>query len=470
MANILNIKRQPINVPIAGINNLRMTAREKVIIEFQSRCSDFRAKLECLITTKVTGVIPSKNIDVANLNIPKGVQLADPTFFRPSNIDMLIGAAMFFDLIKADYRTIGANLPVLRDSHLGWLVAGTIHSDTTADDCQYSQVASIQTLNDSMQKFWQLEEVPTTTSYSVEEQQCEDHFAATHFRDESGRFVIRLPFKDNVSGLDNCRTLALKRFHMPESRLQRNPDLKAQYVDFIQEYQRLGHCREVNETNDDLNRRGYYMPHHAVLRPSSSTTKCRVVFDASAKSSEANLSLNDVLLVGPVVQSDLYAIMLRFRMHEYVLTADITKMYRQIRMHTDDTHYQRIFWRESPTEDLKVLELTTVTYGTASAPYQATRSLLQLANDEAETFPIAARIVENGFYVDDVLTGTNSLNEALEAQRQLKALFQKGGCPIHKYCSNSKAFLDHIPTEEQETLQPLEDNNINQVIKVLDLL
>ncbi|XP_055542941.1 uncharacterized protein LOC129728522 [Wyeomyia smithii] len=155
MANILNIERQPINVPIAGINNLRMTAREKVIIEFQSRCSDFRAKLECLNTTKMTGVISSKNIDVANLNIPKGVQLADPTFFRPSNIDMLIGAAMFFDLIKADYITIGANLPVLRDSHLGWLVAGTIQSDTTADDCQYSQVASIQTLNDPMQKFWQ---------------------------------------------------------------------------------------------------------------------------------------------------------------------------------------------------------------------------------------------------------------------------------------------------------------------------
>ncbi|XP_055523185.1 uncharacterized protein LOC129717338 [Wyeomyia smithii] len=429
MANILNIERQPINVPIAGMNNLQMTTREKVIIEFQSRCSDFRSKLECC----------------------QGVQLADPTFFRPGSIDMLIGAAMFFYLIKADYITIGANLPVLRDSHLGWLVAGTIQSDTTANDCHYSQVALIQTLNDSMHEFWELEEIPTTAPYSVEEQQCD--FAATHFRGGSGRFVVRLPFKDNVSGLDNCRTLALKRFHMLESRLQRNPDLKAQYVDFIQEYQRLQE----------------YMPHHAVLRPSSSTTKCRVVFDASAKSSEANLSLNDVLLVGPVVQSDLYAIMIRFRMHEYVFTADIAKMYRQIRMHTDDTHYQMIFWRESPTEDLKVLELTTVTYGTTSAPYQATRSLLQLANDEAETFLIAARIVKNDFYVDDVLTGTNSLIEALEAQRRLKALLQKGGFPTHKWCSNSKALLDPIPTEEQETLQPLEDSNINQVIKVLGL-
>lgn len=171
-----------------------------------------------------------------------------------------------------------------------------------------------------------------------------------------------------------------------------------------------------------------------------------------------------------MVQSEMFEIMLRFLTQNYIFSADITKMYRQIRLHPDDTHFHKIFWRESPSEQLKVLELTTVTYGTASAPYQATRSLVQLAKDEAEEFPVAARIIKKDCYVDDVLSGANTLDDALEAQRQLKMMLEKARFPIHKWCSNSEKFLEAIPHEEQETPQPLENSDINQVIKVLGLL
>ncbi|KXJ68157.1 hypothetical protein RP20_CCG005380 [Aedes albopictus] len=111
---------------------------------------------------------------------------------------------------------------------------------------------------------------------------------------------------------------------------QQGTELKTQYLDFMREYQQLGHCREVDMANDNPNLKPYYLPHHAVLRPGSSSTKCRVVFDASAKSAPTNPSLNEALLVGPVVQSDILSIMIRFRQHRYVFTADIKKMYRQI--------------------------------------------------------------------------------------------------------------------------------------------
>lgn len=107
----------------------------------------------------------------------------------------------------------------------------------------------------------------------------------------------------------------------------------------------------------------------------------RVVFDASAKSS-TNVSLNDLLMVGPVVQDDLFAIIMRFRTFKYAFTADLSKMYRQVRLHPSQTSFQRILWRQSANDKLKTYELMTVTYGTASAAYLATRVLNQLAKDE----------------------------------------------------------------------------------------
>lgn len=470
MANTLGLERKRANVPISGINNVKSLARDKVEVQFKSRCSEFCATLECLVTPRVTGTIPTTDIDISGWVLPDGIHLADPQFFKTNKVDMLIGAELFFALMKPGHITLDDDLPELRNSHLGWLVTGAYRPARHNEAVQYSHVASLESVEEAIRKFWELEEVPQAATMSSEEQRCENHFTSTYSRDRTGRFVVRLPLRENADNVDSCRNLALRRFFMLENRLQRNPSLKVQYVDFVREYLQLGHCREVNLADDNPNLKPYYLPHHAVLRPGSSSTKCRVVFDASAKSAPTNLSLNDTLLIGPVVQSDIFSIMLRFRQHRYVFTADIQKMYRQIRIHPDDTHKQRIYWREQPNEPLKILELLTVTYGTASAPFQATRSLVQLANEEAENFPVAAKITRSDCYVDDVLSGAPTLNDAIEALNQLKEMLARGGFPIHKWCSNSPEVLAHIPEEEREPLKPLADRHVNEVIKVLGLL
>ena len=152
------------------------------------------------------------------------------------------------------------------------------------------------------------------------------------------------------------------------------------------------------------------MPHHAILRPStpSSTTKLRVVFDASAKMLPGKVSLNEALLVGGTVQNDLFTILLSFQKHRVAFTADLSKMYRQILVTPSHTCYQRIFWRANQSDRLRVLELTTVTYGTASAPFLATRCLTQLCEDDGDKFPLAANIIRNDCYVDDIISGANT--------------------------------------------------------------
>ncbi|XP_065093726.1 uncharacterized protein LOC135714322 [Ochlerotatus camptorhynchus] len=124
--------------------------------------------------------------------------------------------------------------------------------DTTTKKLWESTIRRVRVdpVEELMQKFWEVESVSPETVPSCEEEQCEAHFAATYRRDDSGRYIVQLPLKDIASQLSNSRSMALRRFYMLESKLQHHPDLKAQYDAFLDEYEELGHCREVKECDD----------------------------------------------------------------------------------------------------------------------------------------------------------------------------------------------------------------------------
>ena len=110
--------------------------------------------------------------------------------------------------------------------------------------------------------------------------------------------------------------------------------------------------------------------------------------------------------MGPSVQPDLYSIVLRLRTHQVTFTADIAKMYRQINVHPQDRDLQRILWRYSSEEFIQDYKLVTVTYGTSSAPYLATRCLRKLADGNKCQYPKAVQVLSNDIYVDDLLSCT----------------------------------------------------------------
>lgn len=110
-----------------------------------------------------------------------------------------------------------------------------------------SNLAVFDGLETCLQRFFDQEEVGEPAMPTSEEEHFEEHFQRTYRRNEDGRFVVQLPFRESVNRLKSSRSLALKRFMMLEKRLSRNPDLKVQYTAFIDEYQSLGHCREVKE-------------------------------------------------------------------------------------------------------------------------------------------------------------------------------------------------------------------------------
>ncbi|XP_062558127.1 uncharacterized protein LOC134223004 [Armigeres subalbatus] len=127
-----------------------------------------------------------------------------------------------------------------------------------------------------------------------------------------------------------------------------------------------------------------------------------------------NTSLNDTLLVGPVIQDDFRSIILRSKTRQIMVVSDVEKMFRQIRISKEDTPLQSILWRTDPSEIISTYELTTVTYGTKPAPFLATRTLKQLAMDEQACYPMAAKAATEDDYMDDVLSGADNPEEALD--------------------------------------------------------
>lgn len=173
----------------------------------------------------------------------------------------------------------------------------------------------------------------------------------------------------------------MARLFQLERKFENNTELKNKYVSCIDEYIKLGHMKRVYTSDDSLkdnegNFNCYYMPHHAVFKQTSNTTKLRVVSDASRKT-HSGFSLNDKLCVGPTIQDDLFDIFIRWRKYKYVFTADSEKMYRQVNIHREHHDYQRILWRDDPKKPIRDYCLTTATFGSAYASHSSIRALQQ---------------------------------------------------------------------------------------------
>ncbi|KYM90052.1 hypothetical protein ALC53_01880 [Atta colombica] len=225
----------------------------------------------------ITGKIPTFSLGRDKFNFPRNIRLADPRFHILSDIDLLIGMDLFWNLICVGQVKFSDKHSTLQKTRLGWILAGHLDSIISITARVHSLHASVTNaeLHEHVSRAWQMDDISTQShNFTMEENICDS------------------------------RESALKRLKGIERRFMRDLTLKSQYAAFLDEYVSLGHMKK---------------------------SKIRVVFDAFWRNS-SGVSLNDALLVGPAVQQDLISILMRFRFFTYV-TADIIKMYRRILMH-----------------------------------------------------------------------------------------------------------------------------------------
>nr|XP_012151877.1 PREDICTED: uncharacterized protein LOC105663976 [Megachile rotundata] len=143
-------------------------------------------------------------------------------------------------------------------------------------------------------------------------------------------------------------------------------------------------------------------------------------------------------------------------------------MYRQILIHPEDQSYQLMLWRFAPSEPMQTYQLRTVTYGTTSAPYQAQRVIYQLVEDEGSNFPLAVPALRNDRYVDDIMSGADTIQDALEKRNQTADCLARGGFLLRKRASNDPEILTGVdPANHGFVLERPFD--LDSKLKVLEL-
>ncbi|KAJ0171792.1 hypothetical protein K1T71_012555 [Dendrolimus kikuchii] len=446
-----------------------LTSKYIVYLRLQSMYNPhFVLSVKAHVQKKLTSVLPCNEINFPLWGELKQYNLADPTWKTPGKIDILLSSSVYSKVLKQGLCRGPPGSLIAQDSELGWILSGEVTGkEEHIESCNYLTVEADH--NDLIKKFWELEEtwVPKK-HFTEEEQECEAFFKLTTQRDSEGRYIVRLPFKTATPQCVNGQTkdIALRRFLNLEKRLARDLELKKQYVDVINEYIDLGHIEII--PSELINKdHVVYLPHHAVIREDKTTSKVRVVFDASTLGRNG-VSLNSELMVGPNLQADLRHIIMRWRLHPICIISDIVKMYRQVLISTEDTDYQRILWRQDSKDKIQHLRLLRLTFGTASAPFLAIRTLHQIAHDEGDRFPIAREITLSDFYMDDLMTGCQNISEGKEIYYQMKQLLAKGGFDLQKWKSNNSELMKHMREGKEEGEENLELKT-DIVMKILGL-
>lgn len=182
------------SINVTGINNtVGFKIGQSCNIQIKSRVMPFEFNVKCLVVPRITGILPNSVIDIESLKLPSNIELADPKYYLPAEVDILLGADIYWDLIGGSIIKLGLNKPVLQESKLGWLVGGplSISQSIRGVQCNFSQE-----IKDSLERFWNIDDLPLhTKTYSAEEKLCEQHFVDNVSRLPTGRFSVKIPFK-----------------------------------------------------------------------------------------------------------------------------------------------------------------------------------------------------------------------------------------------------------------------------------
>lgn len=419
-----------------------------------------------IILNRITSSLPSVTLNQEVKEYFKGWDLADPEFNVPGKVEFLIGADLFPELFEGGRSETPQGIPTAFRTIFGWLLIGetSLPSPSIQPVSVNLAIFNHQTLESSLKGFWEIEEPPASKRLSPEDEICESIYSSTVKRQPSGRFVVNLPFRNKSPDLGESYEKARGCLFSLERKFEKSPELRMTYCNFMKEYEDLGHMTKINPAD----KQAYYIPHHGIFKNTNATSpKLRVVFNASSQTSSSR-SLNDELLVGPKLQTDICKILSLFRLHTYVFTTDIEKMYRQILVNPDQRKYQAILWRYNPEESVSTYLLNTVTYGVTTSPFLALRTLKQLALENSSQFPLANEVVLNTMFVDDILTGGDSLEYVKTLKFELINLLGQGGFELRKWSSNSPELLKDVPSHHQELV--FQENKMDDPsIKVLGL-
>ena len=391
-----------------------------------------------------------------SLNHLKELPLADTELnsgqsFKP---DLLIGLKHYWSFVSGEIIRTPCNRPIAMNSSLGWVVSGPTPALSCEEEsaCLVTHVLKVSVsaeendrrLEKQLQEFWDLESLGIKDKEGSVFEQFAD---VVEFK--RGRYEVSLPWKDPAVSMPDNYKLCIKRLHANLQRLRQNPQLLQQYHEVMKEQLRQGIIEPVSIEGSDTDN-FHYIPHHAVIKRHNLTTKIRIVYDASARCSGP--SLNVCLHVGPKFNQRILEILRRFRLSPVIVAADIEKAFLIVGIKERDRDVLRFLWIKDPNQrppEVCAYRFTRVMFGVACSPFLLNATLDHHFEQYRTVFPELVDQLKRSVYVDDVLLGADTEDQALQQCHRARALLQEGGFNLRKFLTNKCTLQPKLSSLEQ---------------------
>lgn len=360
------------------------------------------------------------------------LQLA--TEHSPSNdvmkVDIVIGQDQYWKLVRSGLVRSGGL--VAMETAFGYVMSGAVEGRSGGADCGLSLLTMV--VPHSSCEMW--------ADMSSEDSKCEDSLLK-EFNEviefNQDRYTVSIPWNENKALLQDNRVAAEKRLVSTERRLAREPLLRDEYDAALQQMEADGVVKEVPPDQLKTGNVTFYMPHRPVVKPTSTTTKVRPVFDASAKGPNG-ISLNDAVYVGPSLMPSVQEVLLRFRRWRFGISGDIKRAFHQIRLKEADRDAHRFLWRQDGR--MKVMRFDRVVMGVACSSFLL-NATIRYHVAQYDDSRVKTELTEC-LYVDDWLSGADTVQEAAVLLQEARSVMADAGMELTKCSSNSSLLLDSV--------------------------
>ena len=278
---------------------------------------------------------------------------------------------------------------------------------------------------------------------------------------ESQSWTAQYPFLKDPSVLNDNYAAALKALERRESKLLKDEKLKVLYDEQVNDFVERGVISKMTDSElDSWNGPVRYVDHHEVFKEGS-TTPLRIVINSSFRHGN-ELSFNDILMKGPNVLTSLYEILLRWRLYPVAFVGDVSKMYHNVKTGELEGNLRRLLWRncdQSRAPD--VYGFNVVTFGDRPAGCIAVSALKSTADLFSSVSEKAAHVLKEDSYMDDVVSGSNSMSEAESLSDDIQVIASKGGFKFKKFQFSKPSIEGHEVVASEKVLgvgwKPIED-------------
>ncbi|XP_057377381.2 uncharacterized protein LOC130698716, partial [Daphnia carinata] len=412
---------------------------------------------------KATSKVRSRLVEILT---EQGEKVADERHFRPDNkteFDMIIGCDYYWQILKHQTRQ-GPDDSVACASKLGWIIFGAPSAGNPREvSANIVTQADGKRVMVDFKEFWALEHMGVTPQ-ELEDRGFLKNYQETIKKDQTGRYEVLFPFKNNRRSMETNKNIASVRLTGLLRKMKRED--KVAYNEVFRQYLEKGYIEAA-----DKNYTGActYLPHRPVIKTEAATTKIRPVFDGSAHQ-QNRPSLNDLLETGPNLNPELLAVLLRFRQNEIAWMADITQAFLQIGIQEEHGQIVRFLWIKDPKDDNSEwieYRWRRVPFGLSSSPFILRAVILKCLDEHRDEYPELVGKLSSQLYVDDWLGGASSVPQAIEAITQAQKIFNSAKMELRKWTTNSVALREQLHALQFQKKEITKGDNTEKAVKAL---